>query len=705
GATGATNGANEFAANVDAGVALELNGNSVGTFEMTQTTIRNTLNGPLTNFNGSGFAVRMLGTSTLDVAIDGDVTTPPTLGPAGAPAGSTVLMTGNSGDGANIYVDGSSLLNSMVIVNSIFSANLDDGVEVMREGSGMVDNVLMVNNDMSFNAGDGIFLNARNALSVDDYLILQNRIGSNVGNGIYMLAEADAQILADIAFNQITSNLGSGILAEDRKNHPTDQSAVAGDWIGNTITGNSAYGVNLLAVHGTFDDLNIGLDGVDGIGRSRGNTISTNARDGIQIGGNDQTALAGTAGFVSILNNTISSNGTANIDNDNNGIDINTPALLQSAIINNNTITGNFGNGMELSARGELVGANTTFLVVSADNNTITGNSGDGIEILTSGNNSGTTGRQRTDIEITNSNISLNNGRGIEILNRGDGDTFHRTNITIGGTTTFDLNMREAVYIVNTADLDQALDSNGPADLTAGGNVLNNPILEFTMTGATVSNNGNSSTLPGSGLLIYVGTSGATTSATDTGGFVSNGVGGLTGRGGVLGTITSNSFSGNFGVDVLFESFTSTVDPSTGTTWDAMAFNAAGYQSDPLARFDVTFTGNTGDAADVTRFGAFYDNADAVFKSRDTAQTPAGPFDVGGARLRNAQRLASRTAPFNDPLVSPDMGTFLYPGVGSSTFRASAGSTTAGFSISDGFGSTVPLGILTGELPFTWGSF
>src|SRR5262249_1652099 len=68
-------------------------------------------------------------------------------------------------------------------------------------------------------------------------------------------------------------------------------------------------------------------------------------------------------------------------------------------------------------------------------------------------------------------------------------------------------------------------------------------------------------------------------------------------------------------------------------------------------------------------------NAEGTFKSRTTTATDPGPF-ISDSRHRNAQRLAGR---FNLP---PGNGlAFLYPGVGTSTFRLMSGSDTTGFDL------------------------
>ncbi|WP_166830026.1 inverse autotransporter beta domain-containing protein [Thalassoroseus pseudoceratinae] len=92
--------------------------------------------------------------------------------------------------------------------------------------------------------------------------------------------------------------------------------------------------------------------------------------------------------------------------------------------------------------------------------------------------------------------------------------------------------------------------------------------------------------------------------------------------GGVIGKVTNNGldesgnfdpytgFEGNFGSDVYIESFTST--PSGGA-------------NPVIARFDLLFENNRGDALDVTNFGAFY----GAGGSRENAQRLAGAANSG----------------------------------------------------------------------------
>ena len=191
---------------------------------------------------------------------------------------------------------------------------------------------------------------------------------------------------------------------------------------------------------------------------------------------------------------------------------------------------------------------------------------------------------------------------------------------------------------------------------------------------------------------------------TFAGGFFSGG------RGGVQASVVDNRFGGNFGNDVFYQSFVSTVDPAdTDGTWSDTEFTINSYSSDPLARLDLTQHSNLFDSAAVTNVGAQYTNAEPDFKSRTTGATGPGPFGFD-TRPRNAQRLAAR---FGLPPGTPGGGSnaFLYPGLGQSTFRLFTGSgfdATAGFifdtlpytnpASSNGVGPDNPVNFL----PFGW---
>jgi hypothetical protein len=396
--------------------------------------------------------------------------------------------------------------------------------------------------------------------------------------------------------------------------------------------------------------------------------------------------------------------------------------------------------------------------------NSIRFNQQDGVEI-----NNRTNGDLSVLIDdgLGQSVIADNLHRGVDILNQGDGIA----DVTINNTQ-IERNRREGVYVVNTASTTQTQDST-VTTLASDGDPLSDPRLVLAMNANSILNNGVDSSLDTNGLVLRVGTSGATTSISDSGGFVSNAGGfargNLTGRGGVLANITNNQLGGSAGLDVSIESFVSSIPSATTGTWTDNnndprnnandVFSPATFQSDPLARLDLNFTGNIGQSIDVTRAGAAYNNNEAVFKSRTLTQDgndppivnpgaivpPAfgtdvddnGPF-TSGTRNRNAQRQAARNvlpdgttqlpADGNPDQLPPllSIGTsdsFLFSGMGASTFRVTDASTTAGFgSVTTGFqrdsfdpfdnlgdqfiytdANGVSNGLLFGELPFGWG--
>ena len=242
---------------------------------------------------------------------------------------------------------------------------------------------------------------------------------------------------------------------------------------------------------------------------------------------------------------------------------------------------------------------------------------------------------------------------------------------------------------------------------------------------------------PGGGLVLRVGSTNsinspaaATIVADTTGDPFGGGIGfgqtigvgansAIFGNGRMNARVVNNTFEGNLGDDVFIQSFTSTsvgnLTASAGT-WDAMQFTVMAYESDPLARLNLVFRGNTGNSLNVTNVGAFYANGEGAFKSRLAMATPGGPF-INAARRRNAQRVPARGDILNQlpPILSPDNGAFQYPGMGASTFRIESDFDVSGFQAGDTFfldGTPIPPifnanGIFRAgidEMPYGWGT-
>lgn len=691
---------NTFTANKDANIGLILKGDSTNIITIDNHNLSGVVNGTNATFNGEGVAFILQDTATL----------------AGFIQRSTI--NNNADDGIRIDVTGTALPTSFASVNDFViggaTANLgntiqgngNNGIEVNRTTNGEVNNMQILNNTIQTNSANGIRLVASNEPNQDTYVINNNVVNTNGLDGIQLRVEADASLYAMIDSNTINGNgtagnplFGSGIHTLEQANSANDLRFVGGIWTRNTITNNNLDGIDLDA---SMSTLVIG----DPVDTNLGNLISQNHRNGVNVFGPTG------AGEVVIGSNVISQNGTAGTvgtANESAGIMANVRPVSNVTIINNQ-IVNNLGDGIQYGINRNFIGSGT--------------------------------------VQIIGNNVAFNDGRGLDILNLGD----DFIQVTVDGNV-FNRNLLEGVYVVNTSSRNQNQFSASTIDLLADGSVFRTPIIEMQFSNNQVIGNGYGTTAypsgapDATGLVVRVGTSTAS-SYTDPGGFASTGgaipVGGSplgtsTFYGGVTMTVDGNQFSGNFGDDLKFASFVSTVNPNTGTAWDLGAapptFNPNGYQSDPLARLDLYFRNNTydpqGTASGINNYdgvtgangqavtpstAAYYNNADAVFKSRtgynNNDPTQSGPF-TSATRRRNAQRQASRSIlGFTNPnnVVG---ASFLYPGLGESTFRVSSDSDTTDFlldiepvtSSGNWNGYYLQGNNPVGEAPFGWGSF
>jgi hypothetical protein len=693
-----TGDANTIVANTDAGIAYSLRNNSTGALVIRSNTITNTVdNAATTTLLGQGIFIEVAGTSTLNNSVF-DANT----------------ITDNAASGIQGLIRESGMVTNLVVGNTdgdndngnIITGNAGDGINWLRRDFGRVINMDIIDNTLTNNV-NGLNLTAQNADLLDTYDVDNNIITMNTANGVRLRVDADADLSIDMNNNLISMNAADGIDTTESLNTPSDSRSITGTWINNTITSNAGHGIQLSAattnlIVGTAGNGNVismnTLDGVEINGAGSvtftENMINMNTLDGVEING---------AGSATFTENMINNNGTG-------GFDFN-PATTNLLTLNSNIFRSNTGVGVALAG----TGPNSVSVIMNS--NTIELNTGDGLEIIGSGTTGGLSLVSNNDI------FTRNLGRGVDILNQSNADSVLSFN-----NATVTANELEGFYVVNTASATQNQTDLATVALAADGAVTATPTLNLTVSNSLINGNGNSSTFESTGLILRIGSSDGGQSFTDPGGFASDG------RGGVIATIINNIFGGNFGEDVIFDGFTSTVDPATtGGAWTDQntnprvpgndLFTPAGYQSDPLARLDLIFTGNTGDSVDVTRSGASYNNAEAIFKSRTTAQdngTDAGGFfppadDPGpftsATRARNAQRLAAREVnafgDFTPPALTIGASdSFLFPGVsGFSTFRRSAGSTTAGFTTVDLFTDSIGLGIVFGELPFEWDVF
>lgn len=782
-----------FNGNTDVGIGIDATDNSVGFVDIVNTSVSGTRDGPDAVFNGEGLGIRLRNNARLNRLRVGQTTATDTSfsGNAGDgvrlnlnqtarivdPLFDRVLVNGNAGHGFAAFLSGNASLPNARLWRSSFSGNGVDGIHVERSGAGVIDNFRIggrdgagndVGNLINGNGDDGIELIARNNNIIDDYTIAENSIQSNGTNatatgrrGIHLRAEGDAQISADILFNVINSNASHGIQLTTEQNAIIgDSRSVTGRWLGNQINSNGADGINLGGVHGFLGNLpsplQIGDLGTDALGRSFGNEIRFNAESGINI-----TPFSdffhGPFGnsTANIVNNLINGNTLSGIDIEPSASATFAiaPALLVTNIFDNE-ISDNLLHGVNTENR------TTGLVTTNLQRNLITRNARDGVQILGHfGNGSINTVDGSIFVTITDNNIITNNGgRGIDMLVRGTANA----QVVIDQALVAE-NTEEGVYAVVTASLEQDNEVRSSVPLSQTGSIFNDAFLDLTVTNSAILSNNTAGGSAGGGLVLRVGTTGAFPGLAQP--WADPNTTDPTLGGGLLARIDNNVMDNNFGVDFFIHTFTSTVDPATtGGTWSDNnsiprtdvpnppgdnTFDPQGYQQDPLARITLTsVVGNSGTSADV--FGlsllggfnnqnfAFYNNTEAVFKSRtqnqDGTDPPAGfvpgigiiddngPFSnaSAGNRIRNATRLPYRdfdgdSVPDVPPLLQilhgpRDSNEFLFPGLGDSTLRIDAfsdlllsGFTTVISDFTDVItfaNSGVPAGILPPNSPF-----
>jgi hypothetical protein len=699
---------NLFSSARGAGVAFVMTDTGSGAFTIQNNQITGIVDdvNTLTPYQGDGISVSLVGSDAIPSAtavltrsdIIGNVIgnfTNPALGTAGS--GVAVLLSENTAI-EDLLIQGNRIGHAGNDNDPTTAANTADaGIEFNRldnaelnivnprpgdTRSAIIDGNIVRNSGQAFGTSqvDGLSINVMNGIRDDiDFQARNNEFTDSTGNGVFLNTQADASLAVDLTNNLIENSGFDGIRMDGVEIVANDLETQGGVWTKNTIRNNARFGIAINSVAGGEIPLIIGQNGVDPVdGRSFGNIIELNGDDGIQT-------ISG--GSIQINNNVIARNGqdaALVAAGGGHGIDINNDNVLTfSALIQNNSIVENAGDGIEILNRGDGINVGGFVLdnltTILALGNSITNNAGRGVDLLNQ--------------PITSGSPDLN-------VRFGDD--------TLAGMNFISSNGLEGFYAVNTASSVQTQDVLSSIGLDRTGNALARPDMVIDLSRNEISANNNSAAggFAGGGFVLRVGSSGALQAANsgsvvpDTTGFQANssptaenvvGVGSnssLFGNGRVNARVINNTFQGNLGEDVFIESFVSTADPVTGGTWTAMAFTpAAGSQTDPLARLNMVFRGNVGNSLIVSDPADAYTNADAVFKSRINTATPPGPF-TSATRNRSIQRVAARgTLP--PGAGSLDNGQYNYPGVGSSTFRIESDVDVSGF-------STIP-GQVTGD--------
>jgi hypothetical protein len=694
-----------------------------------------------TPFQGDGISISLVGSNALSSAtavLTRSEITDNVIGDSANP------NLGTAGSGISVLLAENTAIQDLLIARNVIGspgndnanarASLDDGgIEIDRLDDARLDAVNPRTGDLraividgnivrgtfdptvgSTTAVDGLFINVMNGIRDDiDFEVRNNVFSNNSGEGVHFNTQADASLAVDMRGNLIEGNGLNGIHLTGVEIVASDLETQGGTWIQNVIRNNVLSGIQIDGVSGDVIPLIIGQNGADPFtGESLGNLIEGNGGDGIEIN---------SGGFVQLNNNIISGNSGA-------GIDINADGVgLRTALLQNNSIRRNQGDGLEILSRGPV----TTTVV--ALGNSIDNNLGRGVDLLNQGNGpfSATANLKFGDGTAAGMNrISSNGEEGFYVVTTAAGAQTQnqRTNVAYDPTAadgSTGLVVANANEDGNSPDTVLDIDRN----IISGNNNLNdtdttNPLFLF----------------PGGGLVLRVGSTtslnnaGAATIAGDTtgdpfgGGFGQTiGVGSNSatfGNGRMNARVVNNTFEGNLGDDVFIQSFTSTsagnLTASAGT-WNDMQFVVMAYESDPLARLNLVFRGNTGNSLNVTNVGAFYNNAEGTFKSRTDnmmAPQPNGEWR-SATRRRNAQRVPARGDTINRlaPLDGPDLGRFQYPGAGASTFRIESDFDVSGFQSGDTFfldGTPIPPlfnanGIFRpgggpDEIPYGWGA-
>lgn len=681
--------------------------------------------------NGSLFAagntVLIDGEQLTIAGVNGNTVTLAAATTAAHSAGALMLRTTgfNAGRGIDVFFDEKTAIEDLQITNNIIGNNLDDGLRIRREDDavtrtvnpavGQTRAITISGNTISNNArnavaeqinvggnqqfGAGIEIVSVNSsldpvdVEIRDNQILRNRrvnvvpASQAATNGINIRAEADAQVIADMSGNTVAFNEGDGLYITSRESASSDRRDIGGRIVKNDFSDNLRNGIQVDGRFGTRTLLEIGFEGTDpSDGQSYGNTIFGNSLHGVTI-------LRG--GNATIVNNDISFNGPEAFT----PVGAATPAtgIPGSGIhVANGSPDGRFGTNLDpvvqLSIKDNILQANAgmgidvnayvqfTALSVAATirDNLITENLNDGIEL------SGPV--QST---ILGNFIDRNTGRGIDIMSFGvNGSTIlvdanHRIGDgTEPGRNTVVGNLQEGIYYVSTAQAqDQNLLSTDVNSRLNNGDIRNAPATILQITTNTVRDNGFQSNLSGTGIVLWIGSSGGTfntgvlpyshstgfpTGMGTVGGVVDEFFRGATfGTAGFLGStafntnginsrtnanISGNTFEGNFGDDFRVESFVSTGNPvTTASNWGVGVnpnYQLTTYESDPLARLNLVFEGNAGNGLDVRNQAGHYNNAEGIFKSRQPGTTPqggpGGPFP-SATRDRDITRVPSRT--------------------------------------------------------------
>lgn len=589
---------------------------------------------------------------------------------------------------------------------------------------------------------------------------VDSRVNDNFGDGISI----DAFDYRDTL--RVDMNLTDVELNRNSLTGLRSHGAVYADFdlVSTQVNQNDEDGVRIVAVEDKTVDsrLNVRVGGGDISFTSIGGQFNQNGENGVLLG-QAVSAVFGTGSTTVEFTNTFDSNGADGLKITQD-VGATMAQLGRRRVIeaDGNFFRNNGGDGIDIGHDVFLEAGNVEHghevasdVDVSINNAIISGNGGDGIEYLgdstlrinaATGSGQDVATPNISSLHVSNSRIEGNGQRGVDILNRRSEDS----RITLTDNEILS-NTWSGVYVMNTMSHYQLQSSPGdelmasfdgrqhlgttgvteiefPSEFSSPNvelrvqynNILDNGNqssrstvpLQFSTRGNDANGQVNSdwisdfSTVTGSlgGLVVRVGTA-------DSIGRIN--VADPTfelGQSGIDAEVLGNSFNGNFGASVFFDSFVSLIPPQSQGLFEEAAGHPAiaawtqGYR-DPLARMDLVFRENTGNSLDVTNGFAFIDNDEHYFKSRQTINNavrfpnnhghantdPGGPHSRPGLEISRARNATRTLGAYNDqfsPGIFPSFDTlnsttitwfFSWEGYGTPTWRVERGHEVDGF--------------------------
>lgn len=577
------------------------------------------------------------------------------------------------------------------------------------------------------------------------WTMTDTRIDGNIGDGFSINASNHDDVLT--TFFDATNSTFNGNTLTGLRNEGTSFGSFR--FVGSQFNDNLEDGVRMVSVTDKNDTLyrrRIGGRDID-VSSVRSQFVG-NEQSGIQLG----QGVSAVFGDGTVANaNYFNGNGEDGLKltqhNSPHADRLGLRRLIQS---NRNYFQNNGSNGIDIGhdagnpvfpglrepGNGEHGDEVASDINVVVNNAVISGNGGDGIEYLAdsqlevprvTGGGQDVGFQARSSLTVSNTRIASNLGRGIDVLNRRNSNSY----VYVINNDVLS-NGDEGIYVVNAAAGSQLQGSSADVlavevtDTVGGqielrvqdnliesnGNATDRSRVQIETTPSDAFGNGqdktgqayngtrnalgelvsdwapNTELIPGTlgGLVVRVG------SLDSVGSLAAANAGFELGQSGIDAEVWNNSFDGNFGPDVYFDSFTSGLARQTfGNFNQGEGFAFIGVR-DPLSRFDLSFRNNVGNQLDVINGFAYQDNWESEFKSRNGVGNPpssSGPnhshalVDPGHwdqepgdlwSRKRNMTRTSGRVdntmgeVPGSHNFVAPGVN-WSYDGTGTSTWR------------------------------------